>query len=81
METAKSWKTTVLGIIGAVMLVVIPIISDAAFDITKQWKTLLAAALVAAWGFVSKDYNVSGNPPINTDEPTAPKTVTTPPTT
>lgn len=81
MNQAKSWKTTTIGLIGAIMFVVVPIISDNSFDITKQWKTLLIAIFIAAWGFISKDYNVSGNPPINVDEPNAPKTVTNPPTT
>ena len=59
----KNYKTTLIGLAGAVWLAIQPVITNGGFDISKDWKNLLGAVLIAAFGFVCKDFNVSGNPP------------------
>lgn len=55
-----SWKTTVLGIVAAVMIGLGPFAVPGA-DFT--WKNIALAIVIAAWGAVSKDYNVKINRP------------------
>lgn len=64
-QIAKSWKTSSVGIIGAA-LVLANLIWPAVF--TKEINSALGALLIAAFGLVAKDHNVSGNPPVNIDE-------------
>ena len=59
----KNWKTTLLGLTGAVWIAVQPLITTGTFNLQKEWKNLVGAAIVAAFSFVAKDFNVSGNPP------------------
>ena len=66
----KNWKTTLFGLIGAVWIAVQPLITTGTFDLSKEWKNLVGAAIVAAFSFVAKDFNVSGNP-AQTTEPAA----------
>ena len=52
----KNWKTSLCGCLAAVMIAIAPILQTGQFD----WKALIIAALVAAFGFLSKDFNVTG---------------------
>ncbi len=51
-----NWKTTVIGAVGAVLMVVIPMLQGGVFD----WKTLVPAAVTALLGWFAKDHNVTG---------------------
>ena len=51
-----SWKTTVIGLILAVIVAVQPLISTGEID----WKQVVIAALIAALSFVMKDADVTG---------------------
>lgn len=51
----KSYKTTILGIIMAAFVAIQPILETGVID----WKKLGYAALIAAFGYVSKDFNVT----------------------
>ncbi len=51
-----NWRTSLLGIIGAIGTAIWPIIQNGAVDP----KSLLVAAGIAAWGFISKDAKVTG---------------------
>lgn len=53
----KSWKTTVLGLFGAVWVVAEPLLSQGAIN----WPTLGKAAFIAAFGYFAKDFNHSDN--------------------
>lgn len=52
----KNWKTTIVGALMAVVIAVQPIISTGAID----WKAVGLAALVALFGYLVKDKNVTG---------------------
>lgn len=52
----KNWKTTLLGLIGAVAQVVIPLIQTG----TLTWKEIGFAALTAAFGYFAKDFDQTG---------------------
>lgn len=52
----KSWKTTALGAIAAIWIAVEPIVTTGAID----WKKIGIAAVVAAFGYLVKDANVTG---------------------
>ena len=52
----KNWKTSLCGCLAAVMIAIAPILQTSQVD----WKALIIAALVAAFGFLSKDFNVTG---------------------
>lgn len=56
----KNYKTTLIGVIGAIWLVIQPIISNGTFNFSTDWKSLVYASLTAAFGFFAKDFNVSG---------------------
>lgn len=76
---AKSWKTTSMGI-----TLIVSSITGFIFALKNNHldETTISASITGFLGgiglIVSKDYNVSGNPAINIDEPDAPKTVTQP---
>lgn len=53
----KNWKTTLTGVIGAVALALEKVISTGTMD----ERTLIMCAIVAALGFIGKDFNVTGN--------------------
>jgi uncharacterized membrane protein YgaE (UPF0421/DUF939 family) len=55
----KSWKTTVLGLVIAILVAVQPIVANGAVD----WKAVALAVLIAAAGYFAKDNNVSGVQP------------------
>lgn len=52
----KNWKTTILGAIGAAIVAIQPIIESGVID----WKAVGIAALIALFGYLSKDAGVSG---------------------
>jgi hypothetical protein len=52
----KNWKTTILGILGAIAVVVYPIIANGEF----KWESVGIAAFVAAMGYLAKDHDVTG---------------------
>lgn len=51
----RSYKTTLLGIITAAIVAIQPIIETGNID----WKKIGYAALIAAFGYVAKDFNVN----------------------
>lgn len=53
----KSWKTTLIACLMAAFVAIEPYVSTGQFD----WKKLIYAALIAAFGVLAKDFNVSGN--------------------
>lgn len=61
----KNWKTTLVGAILAVIIAVQPLITTGQID----WKQVGFAALVALFGFVQKDNDVTGG---TTTQPTVP---------
>lgn len=52
----KNWKTTLIGVLLAVAVAVEPLISTGSID----WKAVIIAALIAAFGFLAKDHDVTG---------------------
>jgi len=52
----KNWKTTLAGLIGAVALTLQDLFATGSVDT----KTIISAVVVAALGYLSKDYNVTG---------------------
>lgn len=54
----KSYRTTLLGLATAVYVAVEPIISKGEID----YERLFWAAIIAVFGYLVKDYNVSGKP-------------------
>lgn len=52
----KSWKTTLFGVLGAIVIAVKPIILTGAIDPTS----IVLAVCVAAFGYLSKDHDVTG---------------------
>ena len=52
----KNWKTTVLGAVAAGIVAIQPIVATGEVD----YKALVYAFLIAAFGVVAKDFNVSG---------------------
>lgn len=61
----KNYKTTIVALLGAIWLAVQPIISNGSFSWSADWKSLLGAIFVAAFGFVAKDFNVTGGNVLN----------------
>lgn len=55
-----SWKTFVVGIATAIFVALQPLISNGNFVFERDWKSLVGAALIAAFGYVAKDANVTG---------------------
>lgn len=65
----KNWKTTLIGGLIAIIVAVQPLITEGEIN----WKQVGFAALIALFGFISKDHDVTGgttpqptisNPPI-----------------
>ena len=55
----KSWKTTLVGLLMAILNSAAPLLSGTSPD----WKTLGMSAGMAALGFLAKDANVTGGNP------------------
>ncbi len=56
MNILTSWRTSILGLTLAIGNVVIPLFQGG----SPTWKQIAASALIAAFGFVAKDANVTG---------------------
>ena len=56
----RNWKTTVIGFLAAFWLVAQPIITNGDFDIERDLKTLIFAAIATFFGLFAKDKDVSG---------------------
>lgn len=52
----RNWKTTVVGAVIAALVVIQSALSATGFE----WKSVLIAAAVAAFGYVAKDAGVTG---------------------
>lgn len=52
----KNWKTTLAGVFGAAVQVVVPLVQTGQVG----WQALLVAAGMAAMGYFAKDFNISG---------------------
>jgi len=52
----KNWKTTLTGIIGAIAVAIVPYLKSGNFE----WKDLIIPAVIAALGFLTKDYDTTG---------------------
>lgn len=52
----KSWRTTLLGALAAAWIAVEPIVTTGSID----WKKVGIAAVVALFGYLVKDANVTG---------------------
>lgn len=52
----KSWKTTIIGAILAAIVAIQPLIETGAVD----WKKIGYAALIALFGYLVKDHDVTG---------------------
>lgn len=63
----KNWRTTLSGVLGAVLIVVADFLQRGVFDI----KTIITAAAIAAIGILAKDLNVTGGNVPATDEASA----------
>ena len=57
-----SYKTTIVGVLGAVFIAALPVIQTGSFDFKKDWPNLVAAAGSAALGYFSKDADKTGLP-------------------
>ncbi len=55
-----SWRTAVLGIMGAAATACWPLIQNGTFDFHKDWPALVKAAGLALFGMFVKDHNVTG---------------------
>lgn len=55
-----NWKTTILGVLGAIWVVAEPIITNGDFELSRDWKSLVFATIIAGLGYFAKDKNVTG---------------------
>ena len=56
----QNWKTTAIGLAGAIWIVAQPIIENGTFNFSHDWKNLVGAAISASIGYFAKDFSVSG---------------------
>lgn len=52
----KNWKTTLIGALLAGAVAIQPLFEEGSYD----YKKLIYAGLIAIFGYVSKDWNVTG---------------------
>lgn len=52
----KNWRTTAVGLVGAIWVAVEPMLTSGEID----WKQIATAAFIAALGIFSKDAGVTG---------------------
>ena len=57
-----SWRTTCMGLVGAIMSIAYPFLTSGNFDFKRDWKQLGLAAFIAIFGKVMKDAKVTGLP-------------------
>ena len=65
----KNWKTTLAGILGAILIGIVPVLQSGKISV----EALAIAAVVAVGGLLQKDHNVTGGTVIN--EPNDPAVV------
>lgn len=54
----KNWKTTLVGALAGGLVAVQPLLESGTLD----WKAVVTGFLVAALGYLAKDFNISGTP-------------------
>jgi hypothetical protein len=64
MLTNTSWKTTLLGILLAIVVVVAPLLQTG----TVTWKDITIAVLLAIAGYLQKDKDVTGGTRTNNEK-------------
>lgn len=52
----KNWKTTLVGLLIAVLIAIQPIIETG----EAKWTAVILAAAIAAFGFIAKDFDKTG---------------------
>lgn len=58
-------KTTIIGVLAAVWFAVQPLIAKGDFILARDYRSLIYAAIFAAFGYFAKDKNVTGGTVIN----------------
>jgi hypothetical protein len=59
----KSWKTTIVGAGLAIMTAIKPLLNGSGYHLDKKTiGTIIFAGLLAAFGYLSKDFDTSGKP-------------------
>jgi hypothetical protein len=53
----KSWKTTVIGLVGAIATTLVPLYQNGTVDL----QTLISSIAIAVLGFFAKDWNATGS--------------------
>jgi len=56
----KNWKTSLVGLLLAIWLVIQPIIANGTFDVQKDWKMLVYASIAVVFSYYTKDKDVTG---------------------
>lgn len=51
-----NWKTTLAGVLASIMIAIAPLIQTGTID----WKAVIIAVFVAAFGYFAKDKDVTG---------------------
>ncbi len=59
----KNWKTTLLGFISGVAV----LLANVDFDAPVEWTNFILPALLVLWGVVQKDSNVTGGQVVQKD--------------
>ena len=59
----KNWKTTLLGFISGVAV----LLANVDFDAPVEWTNFILPVLLVLWGIVQKDSNVTGGQVIQKD--------------
>jgi len=55
-----NYKTTIAGVLAAIVLAIEPFVSANGFNLKTDWPKLAGAVLVAIFGLVAKDHDVTG---------------------
>ena len=55
-----NWKTTLTGFVAAIWFAVQPIIAKGDFEISRDYRSLIYAAIFAVMGLVTKDHDITG---------------------
>lgn len=54
----KNWKTTLSGLVLAILIAIQPLTTNEGFDIKKDWLQFLIAGAIACLGYFSKDHTI-----------------------
>ena len=57
----KNYKTTITGLILAILIGLQPIVENGEIDLKKDWLKLMTASGIAIFGFLTKDNNKKEN--------------------